>query len=226
MADRNNQAFPIGKLYERRFAGSLEKRKQIYSVLCADFFQQFVPEDSVVLDLAAGYCEFINAIKAKRKIAVDINPSVRERAGQGVEVVCSSVLEMGGIIPDGSVDVVFASNLLEHLKRNAIVGLLCEVRRVLRPKGRFLILQPNYRYCSKDYWMFFDHITALDDRSLTEILEVSGFTIDVCIPRFLPYTMNSRLPKSALLLKMYLKLPPARWLFGKQAFICAEISSY
>jgi len=85
-----------------------------------------------------------------------------------------------------------------------------------------LILQPNIRYCASDYWMFFDHITPLDDRSMTEALEITGFSVVECIPRFLPYSTKSRLPKSLIGLKFYLNVPCLWKLIGKQAFIRAE----
>jgi hypothetical protein len=70
--------------------------------------------------------------------------------------------------------------------------------------------------------MFFDHITPLDDRSITEALEISGFSIKKCIPRFLPYSTKSRLPKSLMGLKIYLMVPFLWKLFGKQFLIIAE----
>lgn len=85
----------------------------------------------------------------------------------------------------------------------------------------FLVLQPNIRYCYKDYWMFFDHITPLDDRSLTEVLEINGFNVIECKPKFLPYTTKSNLPKSIILLKIYLRFPIIQQIVGKQAFIYA-----
>ena len=102
-----------------------------------------------------------------------------------------------------------------------IIKTLKEIYRVLKRNGRLLILQPNIRYCFRDYWMFFDHITPLDDRSLSEALEISGFRIIKCIPKFLPYTVKSRFPKSSFLIKIYLKVPIFQKLFGKQAFIYA-----
>jgi hypothetical protein len=40
--------------------------------------------------------------------------------------------------------------------------------------------------------------------------------------RFLPYTTKSRLPKATWLLRLYLRLRPAQWLFGKQTWVVAE----
>jgi hypothetical protein len=70
--------------------------------------------------------------------------------------------------------------------------------------------------------MFFDHITPLDDRSMREALEVTGFEAIECKARFLPYTTKSYLKKFAFLLKVYLKMPLLHWIFGQQSFIVAR----
>ncbi len=211
----------LKEIYRRRFGDDIEFRIKLWSVLCNNFFQKYVPENSVVLDVGAGYCEFINNIKAARKIALDLNPDIREFASKDVEVVLSGSMNMQQI-KDNSIDVVFTSNFFEHLSKEDIVKTIKEIYRVLKDRGHFLILQPNIRYCYKDYWMFFDHITPLDDRSLSEVLEINGFKVVECKSRFLPYTTQSRLPKSTFLLKLYLRIPWIQWLFGKQAFIYAE----
>jgi SAM-dependent methyltransferase len=211
----------VQSIYERRFEGTLEFRRRMWSVLCHDFFQRYVPREATVLEIGAGYCEFINHIEARRRIAVDLNPDTSRHAGPGVEVHRTSTTDMAPV-PDGSVDIAFASNFLEHLTRDDILATCREVRRTLRRGGRFLILQPNIRYCGHDYWQFFDHITPLDDRSLTEALEISGFRVVECIRRFLPFTTQSALPHSPALVRLYLKLPLAWRIFGQQSFLVAS----
>lgn len=211
----------LERIYERRFGADTEFRKKMYKVLCREFFQKYIPEDSTVLDVAAGYCEFINNIKAKRKIALDLNLDVKKFAEKDVEVIVSSSTDMKKI-PDGSVDVVFTNNFFEHLGWEDIRKTIGEVHRVLKKGGKFLVVQPNIRYCGKDYWMFFDHITPIDDRSLTEVLEINGFKVLECRPQFLPYTTKGHLPKSIFLLKMYLKMPIVHKIFGQQAFVYAK----
>jgi SAM-dependent methyltransferase len=210
----------VQTIYHRRFADMLEFRKRMWDVLCREFFQRYVPADATVVEIGAGYCEFINHIRAGRKIAVDLNPDTRMHAGSDVAVVTSSTTRIDGL-PDGTADIVFASNFLEHLTREDILATLREVRRLLTPGGRFLILQPNIRYCKEDYWQFFDHITPLCERSLTEALETTGFEVTYCLGRFLPFTTQGRLPNSIGLLKLYLKLRPAWRIFGQQSFFIA-----
>jgi SAM-dependent methyltransferase len=211
----------LESLYANRFATESGARHDIWEVLCRDFFQRWVEPDSVVLDLAAGYCEFANNIVAARRLAVDLNPDVRKYASEGVEThICRS--DAMDNVADHSVDVVFVSNFFEHITRADILSTLAEVRRVLKPHGKLLILQPNVRYCGRDYWQFFDHITPIDDRALQEALTVTDFDIVKCIPRFLPYTTKSRLPSTPRLVSLYLKVPIAWRVLGAQAFIVAS----
>ena len=207
-------------LYRNRFSGESEQRQDIWRVLCAHFFQRWVPEDAVVLDLAAGHCEFVNNIRAGRRIAVDLNPDVRLHAAPGVQAEVLRSDDLAGI-EERSVDVVFVSNFFEHITREAILATLVEVRRVLRPGGRLLVLQPNVRYCARNYWQFFDHITPVDDRALCEALEATGYDVILDIPRFLPYTTKSRLPNGPALVKLYLRVPLAWRVLGAQAFLVA-----
>lgn len=208
----------VKSIYSRRFNPDIEFRQKMWILLCHDFFQKYVPVDSTILEIGAGYCEFINNIHANRKIALDINPDVRNYAETDVEVI-ENVSDNIQALSDSSVDIVFISNLFEHLSRDTIVTTIQEIKRVLIPGGKFIILQPNIRYCDRDYWMFFDHITPIDDRALVEVLEINNFLILSDIPRFLPYTTKSNLPKSLFLIKIYLKLKFLWHFFGQQALI-------
>src|SRR3954447_26279541 len=118
-------------LYLNRFGSEEVQRQDLWKVLCSDFFQRWVPSDATVLDVAAGHCEFINNIRAGRKIAVDLNPDVKARAATDVEVHVQRSDAMMDIA-DRSVDRVFISNFFEHIPREVIASTLVEVRRVLK----------------------------------------------------------------------------------------------
>ncbi|MCX7648420.1 MAG: class I SAM-dependent methyltransferase [Elusimicrobiales bacterium] len=210
----------IKKIYSNRFCSDLEFRKKMWNVLCSDFFQKYISVKDTVVEVGAGYCEFINNIKAHKKIAIDINEDIKKFANNDVEVILSNSTAIN--IPNNVADVVFVSNFFEHITKEDIKKTLNEINRILKDGGKLLILQPNIRFCYKDYWMFFDHITPLDDRSLIEVCKILGFKVKEKITKFLPYTTKSILPKSILLLKLYLKFP-ILWIFlGKQSFLFLE----
>lgn len=213
----------LDKLYSQRFPDSeLSNKHAIWQVLCADFFSRHVKPTDTVVDIGAGYCEFINNIVAKEKIAVDLNPDVRRFAAPDVRIIndsCTAIAQLA----DGSADVVFMSNFLEHLpNKDLVLATFREAQRILRPGGRIVILQPNIRFLYAEYWDYFDHHTALSDRSLVEALLLTGFTPTTVIPQFLPYTTKSRLPQAPWLVRLYLKVPIAWRILGKQAFVVGE----
>lgn len=212
----------LRRLYATRFTETdRSPRNAVWRVLCDHFFQKWIDPEATVLELAAGYCEFINNIQAGKKIAVDLNPEVKHRANRDVRTVVASATDFAEV-PSNSVDVVFVCNFFEHISKEDILETLHEVHRVLRKTGTILILQPNIRFCHQDYWMFFDHITPLDDRALSEALAMTDFVTDKTILRFLPYTTKSYLPKAAVLVRAYLHFPPLWRIFGKQTFMVAR----
>ena len=208
----------VQSIYVRRLLPDLQFRNKMWKILCCDFFQRYVEENSRLLEIGAGYCEFINNIHAGSKTAVDINPDVKIHAAPGVKIVLEDATQMSAV-PDNSIDMVFASNFFEHLSRDEIMATFKEVYRILVPGGKFMVLQPNIRFCSKDYWMFFDHITPIDDRAFVEGLEINRFKISEVIVRFLPYSTKGHLPKALLLIRLYLLIRPAWRFLGQQSFI-------
>lgn len=208
-------------LYQHRFPKEeLANKNRIWQVLCGQYFSRFVDPSDTVVDIGAGYCEFINNIPAAGKIAVDLNPDVRQFAADGVRIINESCTAVASI-PDASVDAVFMSNFLEHLPtKDLVLQTLRESARMLKPGGRAIILQPNIRFLYDEYWDYFDHHTALSDRSLVEGVLMAGLE-RVVIPKFLPYTTKSRLPQAPWLVSLYLKIPLAWHILGKQALVVA-----
>jgi ubiquinone/menaquinone biosynthesis C-methylase UbiE len=210
-------------LYRFRFRESDRPQKMaIWKTLCDSFFQELVGHDKVVADLACGYGEFINNIKARKKYAIDINPDAAQFLNGDVEF-CQCRADAISPIKSGSVDVVFASNFLEHLKtKDECDAVLAEVLRILGRGGRFIIMGPNIRYLAAQYWDFYDHYLPLSHLSLEEGLIQARYDVDRIIPRFLPYTTRSALPQHAFLIKSYLRFPPAWRIFGKQFLVVAR----
>lgn len=213
----------LALLYTARFsAEELNSKRILWEELCRGFFDRYVDPEGTVLDLAAGSCEFLNACRAARKIAVDLNPeTVRYAINAEVIIAQSDDIPQ---VATGSVDTVFTSNFFEHLPSKAsLLRTLAECHRVLKPGGRILVLMPNLRYVGPRYWDYFDHHLPLTHSSLTEGLRMSGFSIETVIPRFLPYTVkDSPVPVKAAMVRTYLRVRPLWRLLGRQMFVSAR----
>lgn len=211
----------VGKLYRQRFSQVAPYRDAVWQVLVRDFFQQYVPADATVLDLGSGWGEFIRHITARRRIAMDLNPDMPSRVGSGVETIlqdCSQPWQLS----NSSVDTVFTSNFFEHLPdKDALQRTLGEARRCLKDRGRIICLGPNIRFLHGSYWDFWDHTLALTDRSMVEVLTLTGFAVERVEPRFLPYSMSQGFTPPVGFMSVYLRVPFLWRVFGRQFLVIA-----
>lgn len=214
----------VKALYSRRFSPhELAKKNAIWSTLAPFFAKRFPAGTKAVLEIGAGEGEFLDHAKAERRVAIDMNPSVERLKARGIEAVTGDATRLYEHFDNDSFDLVFCSNVLEHLyDKDQIHLVIREVRHVLRPGGRFIILQPNFRYVGAAYYDFIDHRLELTAESVVEALEVGELKVVECRPRFLPYTTKSRLSRFFWLVPLYIRLPFLWRIFGAQAFIVAE----
>jgi SAM-dependent methyltransferase len=172
----------------------------------------------VVLDPAAGRGEFINAVAAKERWAVDEVAYPEAERDPDVTFVTSGIMEAE--LPPAHFDGVFVSNFLEHLHdQEAIAAFLERMREAMAPGGRIAVMGPNYRYCAKEYWDCADHYVALTHGAIAEHLYAAGFEPQEIVPRFLPYSFRGVLPPSPALTGLYLRMPLAWKLLGKQFLV-------
>ena len=210
-------------MYANRFDASERAWKgQVWEILWERVFSRWVDAKGTLVDLGAGYCEFINHAVARRRIAVDLNPETTRTAAAGIEVRATSADDLGFL--GAEVDTVFTSNFLEHLpSKDAVSRVLGEVNRVLKPGGRFILMGPNIRYLADRYWDYFDHHVPLSDASLSEALVIRGFELQHVEPKFLPYTVKGARIRWRWLVHAYLALRPlSSAVLGKQFLIVAK----
>jgi SAM-dependent methyltransferase len=209
-------------IYKARFDKRHDYRREVWSVLCRDYFQKWVPPSGAVLDLGCGCGEFINQIKAGRKFGMDLNPDSAGFLKPEVTHLrqdCSEPWQLEA----NSLDVVFTSNFFEHLPDKAALGrTLDNARLCLKAGGRLICMGPNIRFLPGSYWDFWDHYLPLSDYSLAEGLETHGLPVELCVPKFMPYTMARGSQPPIFFIKAYLALPLAWPILGKQFLLVAR----
>lgn len=213
----------LSALYDLRFTQTgTSKRQAVWRQLCKHFFDRMVPADATILDVACGYGEFINNIRARRKYAIDLNPDSPIYLNNDITFFNTSATDLSAL-PKDEIDIAFTSNFLEHFRDKQQLDIfLRELHGVLKPGGRFIILGPNIRFAYREYWDYYDHYLPLSHLSLVEALSIAGFKAEKVIDRFLPFTMNNDVPTADFIIRTYLKLPIAWKIFGKQFLVVAQ----
>ena len=193
------------KYYKTRF-GFDKNRYKVWKAI-NEYLQDFIPNNATILDIGCGYGDFINGIIGKEKFAIDLNSDNHKFIdNQNVVFICQSVLEEFHL-PDNSVDVIFASNLLEHFDDSELKSIVINSHKKLKKGGKVILIQPNIFYAYKEYWDDYTHKKAFSHISLSDFLTSSEFDVQLVIKRFLPFSMKSILPKSYFLTRLYLKSP-------------------
>ncbi len=195
---------PVSAYFRTRLAPN-NHRSAVWKHLVA-YLQRWIPADSDVLELGAGWCDFANTVTARRVVAMDLDSTVRRAAARHVQAEVGDCTDLSRF-DSGSFDVVFASNLLEHLERPATALLLAESARVLRAGGILMLLQPNFRLNPGGYFDDYTHVAIYTDRSLADYLRSEGWQMVEVFPRFLPLTLNSKGSALTFLVPWYLRSP-------------------
>jgi SAM-dependent methyltransferase len=196
-----------------------KRRDVLWETLWRYYFSAMVDPDDCVLDLGAGYGNFINAAVARRRIAVDAWDGFPAHLAPGIEHRVGSVTDLE-FLDDGAVDFAFASNLFEHLTRDDFSTVLATLRRKLSAKGTLTIVQPNYRYAFREYFDDYDHKSIYSHVSLADYLTANGYEVFQVEPRFMPLSVKGRLPVTPFLIRAWLASPIKP--IGKQMLIRAR----
>lgn len=208
--------------YKSRYVWN-DDRKVVWREIVS-YLNKFIPKDGVVLDIGAGYCDFINNVVSKKRIALDYSPDFKQYADKGVQTVESKVTDMGAVEGE-TVDVVFASNLFEHLTDEDLDKTMKEVRRVLKENGRLILMQPNYRLSYKTYFDDPTHKKVFSDEALKNFLISYGMEIELSKPKFLPFSLKSRpsiIPVFPWVIRAYL-YSPIKPFAGQMLFVSKKV---
>ncbi len=129
---------PLYDPFERLFRGGRQKERLLH--------EAEIPPGARVLDIGCGTGTLMIMAKQAHPdaevVGVDPDPKALEvarkkAARRGVEIDFQQGYAQKLPFPDASVDRVFSSMMLHHLEPNVKRATFVEVRRLLRPGGRF-----------------------------------------------------------------------------------------
>lgn len=210
----------VGNSYHEIHLSEDPQRKVVWREI-ANHLSRFITGSAAVLELGAGYCDWINQVQAKERVATDLWDGITRYAGVGVRCVVGDVVQVLRSLSPQQFDAILASNFFEHFNHAELDSLLEHVRERLQREGVLIVIQPNFTYAYRQYFDDYTHRAVFTAVSLPAFLRSKGFEIVRVVPRFLPLTMKSRLPKWRWLVRAYL-WSPFRPLAGQMLIVARK----
>jgi cyclopropane fatty-acyl-phospholipid synthase-like methyltransferase len=162
---------------------SLESLKPRESYMVSLIRNHFPPDrDARIIDLGCGHgtlVHFARRVGYRNVTGVDTSPEqVRAAKELGIEGVFEgTVSDVLSVSEDASYDAIVAFDLIEHMNKLELLDFACEVRRVLRPTGRFIIHTPNAGspFFGRIRYGDYTHEQAFTASSMGQLLLTCGF---------------------------------------------------
>ncbi len=163
--------------FENRFRGPEEEIRRQQAGYAALF-----PKGGLVMDLGCGRGEFLDLLRENgiRGKGVDLNGTMIEMClDKGLDCRRGDLLDLLAREPDGSLDGVFSSQVIEHLPPEYLRKLVGTARAKLAPGGTIVLETVNpvsVFALVQIYFLDISHRNPIHPRALQFMLESSGFS--------------------------------------------------
>ena len=146
--------------------------------------RRWLEPETVYMEIGAGDCELALSVaqRVRHVYAIDVSETITSGivAPSNFDLVLTDGVTMP--VPDGSIDLAFSDQLMEHLHPDDALQQLANIHRALRPGGRYVCLTPSRHTGPHDVSRSFDrvatgfHLEEYDYRRLIQLLRQVGFT--------------------------------------------------
>lgn len=153
------------------------------------FVDAYLPtnRDADVLDIGCGAGEMLHAARLRgyrNVLGIDGSPQqVAEAQRRGLAVTLANVADYIPLLSSASLDAVVAYDLVEHFTRDEMLTLAGQIRRVLRPDGRWIIhtVNADSPFFGAIRYGDVTHEIAYSSQSISQMLRAAGFGRIECV---------------------------------------------
>lgn len=148
------------------------------------FLRRFLSREATFLELGAGSCALSLEVAryVKTVYALDVSAAITSRRSipDNVRLIISDGCSIP--VPEGSVDIAFSYQLMEHLHPDDALEQLGNVYRALAPGGFYICITPNRLNGPHDISKHFDivstgfHLREYSIKELTGLFAKVGFS--------------------------------------------------
>jgi SAM-dependent methyltransferase len=150
------------------------------------FLDRFLTPSSVYMEIGPGDCALALRVAARVRhvYAVDVSETITASARRPANFTLKLSDGCSTEVPDGTVDVAFSNQLMEHLHPDDAAEQLANIHRSLAPGGRYVCFTPNRLLGPNDISSYFGnvargfHLREYSAREIREEFRRAGF-VDV-----------------------------------------------
>lgn len=149
----------------------MDKSKQKYASLFAKYLVEKYKLTGRLLDVGSGDGEFKEAfmMQGLNYTGVDISP-------KNPDTFYCDISKNNLQFEDKTFDVIFLRYVIEHIpKENMLCHTIHEIKRVLKPGGRLIVITTNWETNVVGFYDAPDHVSPYTINTLRRLFDVNGF---------------------------------------------------
>jgi len=189
-SQRHERMSLYGQLYDRLFdslpdhpqrTGRKAIRTEVIAAQVA-LLEPFLTRETTYVEIGCGDALLTKSVASRVQTAIGVDVTGRligDDKPEGFQFALSDGIHMP--LPDGSADIVYSNQLMEHLHPEDAVSQLQEIHRILRKGGRYICVTPSRLTGPHDISVYFGyeptgfHMREYDYRSLSAAFRTVGF---------------------------------------------------
>ncbi len=163
-----------GKVYHQKHVVPVEAHDWIAQSRAEKFAPYISPMD-VVLEYGVGLGWNLDALVCKERLGYDLSVFLEKALSEkGIKFIADTKK-----MEDASIDKIICHHVLEHTPEP--VQILCEIRRLLRPEGKLLLVVPYEREKRYRHFNIQDrdhHLFSWNVQTLGNLVTAAGYRVE------------------------------------------------